>query len=236
MNTENRKPMKHIAFPLSVLLLAFLSSACSIDKDYDLKDSNIDYKINAGSQVALPIGSFTTLRINSLLTQEARQYFKKDDDSNFVYDPAGKVLTNFELGHYELHGLELIDLGAFGIPEIKFYITFKNTLPFDFVLSSHVIDTLGNQIPDVDAIIDTVELPAGTDENDPGIAYGTLTITPRQTQSGVGFDGFNIILKVKSMPTHTLFLDKHLGVALKDVKIQLPQGINFRIKKKHEEE
>ena len=86
------------------------------------------------------------------------------------------------------------------------------------------------------AILDKVELPAATEEYGDGIAYGVLTITPEQTMSGIGFDGFNIILKVKSMPTHSIFIDKHLGIALKDVKIQLPQGINFKIKKKHQEE
>lgn len=211
------------------LLLCLLVS-CSIDKDYDLKDENIDYEINAGSQVAVPIGSFTTLRINSLLSEHARQYFTKDDDSNFVYDPMGQVLTNFELGHYELHGLEFINLGDFGIPEIKFYIVFHNTLPFEFDLSSHVLDTLGNQIPDVVSVLENVTLAPGTAES-PSTAEGILVISPKQTQSGLGFDGFDIILKVKSMPTSSMFIDKHLGLALKNVRIQLPQGINFRIKK-----
>ena len=56
-------------------LLLCLAASCSVDKDYDLRDKNMDYKINAGSQVAVPIGSFTTIRINALLTQEAREYF-----------------------------------------------------------------------------------------------------------------------------------------------------------------
>ena len=227
--------MKRLLFP-SIVLLLCLAASCSVDKDYDLRDKNMDYKINAGSQVAVPIGSFTTIRINALLTQEAREYFQKDENDDFIYDPQGKVLKDFELGHYELHGLELIDLGHFGIPVIKFYITFRNSLPFDFEMSSHVIDSLGNPIPNVTAILDKVELPAATEEFGDGIAYGILTITPEQTMSGIGFDGFNIILKVKSMPTHSIFLDKHLGLALKDVKIQLPQGINFKIKKKHQEE
>ncbi|MBP5391354.1 MAG: hypothetical protein J6Y40_04655 [Bacteroidales bacterium] len=227
--------MKRLLFP-SIVLLLCLAASCSVDKDYDLRDKNMDYKINAGSQVAVPIGSFTTIRINALLTQEAREYFQKDENDDFIYDPQGKVLKDFELGHYELHGLELIDLGHFGIPVIKFYITFRNSLPFDFEMSSHVIDSLGNPIPNVTAILDKVELPAATEEIGDGIAYGILTITPEQTMSGIGFDGFNIILKVKSMPTHSIFLDKHLGLALKDVKIQLPQGINFKIKKKHQEE
>ena len=227
--------MKRLLFP-SIVLLLCLAASCSVDKDYDLRDKNMDYKINAGSQVAVPIGSFTTIRINALLTQEAREYFQKDENDDFIYDPQGKVLKDFELGHYEVHGLELIDLGHFGIPVIKFYITFRNSLPFDFEMSSHVIDSLGNPIPNVTAILDKVELPAATEEFGDGIAYGILTITPEQTMSGIGFDGFNIILKVKSMPTHSIFLDKHLGLALKDVKIQLPQGINFKIKKKHQEE
>lgn len=228
--------MKRLKFPAFVLMMLCLAASCSVDKDYDLRDKNMDYKINAGSQVAVPIGSFTTIRINALLTQEAREYFQKDENDDFIYDPQGKVLKDFELGHYELHGLELIDLGHFGIPVIKFYITFRNSLPFDFEMSSHVIDSLGNPIPNVTAILDKVELPAATEEFGDGIAYGILTITPEQTMSGIGFDGFNIILKVKSMPTHSIFLDKHLGLALKDVKIQLPQGINFKIKKKHQEE
>lgn len=226
--------MKKLCFPLLILFTLCMSTACHVDKDYDLRSDNIDYKINAGSQVAVPIGSFTTLRINSLLTQEAREYFTKDEDNNFIYDPKGKHLTNFELGHYELHGLELIDLGHFGIPEIKFYITFYNTLPFEFDLSSHVIDTLGNPIPDVVAILDNVHLEAGTEEN-PATADGILVISPKQTMSGIGFDGFNITLKVNVMPAATMFIDKHLGLALKNVKIQLPKGINFRIKKKNEE-
>ncbi|MBO7562618.1 MAG: hypothetical protein J6X91_00405 [Bacteroidales bacterium] len=228
--------MKRLKFPAFVLMMLCLAASCSVDKDYDLRDKNMDYKINAGSQVAVPVGSFTTIRVNALLTQEAREYFQKDENDDFIYDPQGKVLKDFELGHYEVHGLELIDLGHFGIPVIKFYITFRNSLPFDFEMSSHVIDSLGNPIPNVTAILDKVELPAATEEYGDGIAYGVLTITPEQTMSGIGFDGFNIILKVKSMPTHSIFIDKHLGIALKDVKIQLPQGINFKIKKKHQEE
>ena len=228
--------MKRFLFPVIAPILLCLVASCSVDKDYDLRDKNMDYKINAGSQVAVPIGSFTTIRINSLLTQEAREYFQKDENDDFIYDPQGKVLKDFELGHYELHGLELIDLGYFGIPVIKFYITFHNSLPFDFEMSSHVIDSLGNPIPNVTAILDKVDLPAASEEYGDGIAYGILTITPEQTMSGIGFDGFNIILKAKSMPTQSMFIDKHLGLGLKDVKIQLPQGINFKIKKKHQEE
>ncbi len=227
--------MKKTSSSVLVPLLLCLLVSCSVDKDYDIKDKNIDYKINAGSQVAVPIGSFTTLRINGLLTQEAREYFQKDENDDFIYDPQGKVLTDFNLGHYELHGLEFIDLGSFGIPEIKFYITFQNTLPFEFDLSSHVLDTLGNPVPDIPAILDNVTLKPGSAEN-PSNTDGILVISPKQTQSGLGFDGFDILLKVRTMPTSSMFIDKHLGLALKNVRIQLPQGINFRIKKKHQEE
>ena len=204
-------------------------SSCKVDKDYSLKDKNMDYKINAGSQVIVPIGNFSRIRINSLLTEDAREYFIKDEDSNFVYDPAGEILTNFELGHYELHGLSFVDLSDFGVPAIKFFITFNNTLPFDFELSCYVIDSLRNKIPNVAAILDDITVPSGSEES-PGLATGIVRIEPGQT-SGFGFDGICIKLLVRKMPETSFLIDKHRGLALKNVKLQLPQGINFRVRK-----
>ena len=60
----------------------FLGS-CHIDKDYDLKSKNIDYEINAGQQIVVPIGSFPTIKIKDLLSKPAEEYFDFSDEEYF---------------------------------------------------------------------------------------------------------------------------------------------------------
>jgi len=221
--------MKKLFIPF-ILLITLITASCSVDKDYDLRSKNINYQINAGKQILVPIGSFPTIRVGDLLSKDAKEYFSKNEEGEWVFDPQSKVLKNFELGHYELHGLSFVSLSDFGVPEMRFYVTLKNTLPFAFELSSKIVDNNGNNIEGITSIIEAT-LPAGT-ADEAGRVDAVINISNNMTQEGIGFDGFNIILTVKEMPSTTVKVNHNLGISLKDVRLQLPEGINFRIKKK----
>ena len=222
--------MKRLFLFLLLLSVMALSFSCHVEKDYDLKD--IDYEINAGQQLLVPIGSFPTIKIGDLLSKNAKNYFNENEEGDYLFDSQGKTLTDFELGHYEIHGLSFfVSLVHFKIPHIKFYIKVKNSLPFAFELSSHVLDENRNPVEGISAIVDA-SIPAGTEEN-PAYGDAVINISSNLTEDGFGFDGFNIILKVKQMPSSAMAVSGGVGLALKDVRLQLPDGITFRIKKKN---
>ena len=205
-----------------------IAISCHVEKEYDLRD--IDYEINAGQQLLVPIGSFPTIKIGDLLSKKAKGYFSQNEEGTYLFDSDGEVLTNFELGHYEIHGLSFfVSLVHFKLPQIRFYIRVKNTLPFDFDISSHVLDENNNPVSGISAIVEA-HIPAGTDSN-PGYGDAVINIASNLNQEGIGFDGFNIILTVRQMPTSVTEVGSGLGLALKDVRLQLPEGITFNVKK-----
>ena len=128
--------MKRSVLFLSLLSVVAISFSCHVEKEYDLKD--IDYEMNAGQQLLVPVGSFPTIKVKELLSKDAKNYFNENEEGDYLYDPQGKVLTDFELGHYEIHGLQFfVSLVNFKIPNIRFYVTVKNSLPYAFEISSH---------------------------------------------------------------------------------------------------
>lgn len=210
------------------IIATFLFIACSVDRKYDLKkDVNMEMKV--GQQVQVPLGNLGRLRIKALLSKEAKEYFTKDEESNWIYDPKGEVLTNFTFGHYKVAGLSFINLKHFHIPYIRFHMTLINTLPFDYTISAFVIDTSGNRVPDISAFIEA-HLPAGSEEA-PGIAEADLNLSTNQIHDGFGFDGISIQFTSPRMPLEAMYLDRHLGIGLNKVSIQLPEGIVLKIKK-----
>ena len=44
-----------------IIAIALLTVSCHVDKEYSLKKDNINYEINAGQQIVVPIGSFSTI-------------------------------------------------------------------------------------------------------------------------------------------------------------------------------
>ena len=227
--------MKHSIIKTVLLTVATLLiiSSCSIDNDYNLK-KELDTKINVGQQILLPIGDYPTIKIGGLLSKDASDVFVKNEEGDYVTNTGGVVLKNFVFGHYELSGLSIINLKDFGIPEIKFYIDLKNTLPFAYSVTAFVIDSLGNRIESVVAIIDAT-LPKGSSEA-PSFTSSILTISPNMTEEGLGFDGFKIELKALEIPATPITIPHGNGLALKNVRVQLPEGINLTIKKKKQEE
>ena len=220
---------------LSLLLLSTmtLSISCHVEKDYNLKEVN--YEINTGQQLLVPIGSFPTIKIGDLLSKTAKNYFNENEEGNFLYDSDGETLTDFELGHYEIHGLSFfVSRVHFTLPHIKFHIRVKNTLPFAFDISSHVLDENHNPVQGITAIVDA-QIPAGTD-SEPGYGDAVINISSNLNQEGIGFDGFNIILKVKQMPSSVTEVNSGAGLALKDVRLQLPEGITFNVKKNNNQD
>lgn len=217
--------MKYVLLILSTVL--FLS--CSVDKRYNLK-KDINYEMNVGKQIQVPIGDIGHLRIKALLSKEAKNYFTKDENDDWIFDPKGEALTNFIFGYYKINGISFINLNDFGIPEMKFFLTLKNTLPFQYSVSAYVIDTNGNQIPNVESFL-SATLPAGTAE-EPGLTDATLHITRSQTADGTGFDGICIKFVAPTMPTSPVLIEHHLGISINKVSLQLPEGINLRVKKK----
>ena len=69
--------MKYVLLILSTVL--FLS--CSVDKRYNLK-KDINYEMNVGKQIQVPIGDIGHLRIKALLSKEAKNYFTKDENDD----------------------------------------------------------------------------------------------------------------------------------------------------------
>ena len=223
--------MKRSVLFLSLLSVVAISFSCHVEKEYDLKD--IDYEMNAGQQLLVPVGSFPTIKVKELLSKDAKNYFNENEEGDYLYDPQGKVLTDFELGHYEIHGLQFfVSLVNFKIPNIRFYVTVKNSLPYDFDISSHVLDENHNPVDGISAVVQAT-IPAGSAET-PAYGDAVINISSKLNQDGFGFDGFNIILKVKQMPTSAMNVDGGVGLAIKNVKLQLPDGITFRVKKKND--
>lgn len=217
-----------------VVSLFFVASAlhsCSVDKSYDL-NKKFDNSINVGKQVLVPIGNYPTIRIGDLLSKKAKEevFIKDLEGEYYVTNTGGKILKNYEFGHYEVMGLSVINLNDFGIPELKFYLDIQNTLPFDYDLSAFVVDSTGKRIEDIIAIIEA-SLPKGSEEN-PSYTPAVLTISSSMTQEGIGFDGFYIVLNAKEIAAEPVKIHHSQGLALKDVKAQLPEGINLKIKKK----
>ncbi len=219
---------KIICFLFTIIVVA-IYSACTIDKHYDLRSKNIDYQINAGQQIVVPIGNFSTIKIGSLLSNHTKALFSKDEEGNYIYDPAGTVLYDLELGNYNLLGLSFIDLKNTHVPHLKFFMTLKNTMPFDMNISCKFVDTLGAPIEGITGILDA-DIPAGTEEY-PGLVETTLNISSKENLLGGGFNGLVLVMTVGEMPTSKTMVAKGCGLAVKNVKIQLPDGINFRIKK-----
>ena len=111
-------------------------------------------------------------------------------------------------------------------------MTVKNSLPYAFDISSHVLDENHNPVEGISAVVQAT-IPAGSAET-PAYGDAVINISSKLNQDGFGFDGFNIILKVKQMPTSAMNVDGGVGLAIKNVKLQLPDGITFRVKKKND--
>ena len=217
----------------TLLVLAFLSISavyCKIDKDYDLRSNNINYEINAGQQVEVPIGNFSTIKIKDLLSKSAEEYFVFEDEEKCSFDPDGQELTDFDFGLIKISGLSFINLEKTHIPNIRFYMDIKNTLPFEFDVKCHIIDTHGEPVAGVTPIIDA-HISPGSDEN-PVSSPAILNILSSKELRGISFDGIRFNLTVREMPYSKVTMKRGCGIAIKSVRLQLPDGINFKVKKK----
>ncbi len=217
--------MKNVLFILTFLLLL----SCSVDKDYSLK-KDINYEVNVGKQVQVPLGNLGTLRIRDLIFESAKAYFYNNEEKDWIFDPQGQILTNFQFGGYKLAGLAFLHIKNYNLPEIRFYMDITNTLPFDFKLDCYVTDSTGNKMPNVDSFI-TASIPAGTEE-EPGETFAVLRIAKTQLSSEQSIDGFCLTLTSPQMPGGAMLLSRKLGIGLKRVSVQLPEGVNVNIKKK----
>ena len=214
----------------TIIAIAFFSASCHVDKEYSLKRDNINYEINAGQQIVVPIGSFSTIKIKDMLNKEAEKYFNFEDDEDYCfYQPEGKTLTNFQFGRFEIAGLEFIHLDKAHIPHIRFYMDIRNALPFTFDVTCSVIDTLGNPVKGVIPVINA-HIEEGSEEI-PSFTPATLDIMSSKELKGVAFDGIRFDLKVAKMPSSDLTINRSCGLAIKNVRIQLPEGLNFKIRK-----
>lgn len=221
--------MKRIAPLLYILPVLFLFLGCSVKKDYDLS-KDLDYTVRTGQQIQVPIGSFSTIRIGDLLSKNAKNYFTKNDDGDYVFDPKGKVLTNFDFGNYHINGLGFVTLADYTLPSINFYFKIKNTLPFGFELSCKIIDEDGKPIDSFSALIDVDVLPGS--EEEPSLTDAVLKVKSNIIRKGIGFDGFRILLTVEKMPASVMTIDHHSGIAIKNLKISFPEGLKFKLNDK----
>lgn len=212
-----------------LLMVPLFLGSCHIEKDYDLKSKNIDYEINAGQQIVVPIGSFPTIKIKDLISKPAEEYFDFSDEEYCTFVPDGEALTDFYFGQIEIAGLAFIHLEKAHIPNIRFFMDVKSTLPFEFDVTCNVIDTLGMPVEGVSPMIEA-HVYGGSEEN-PSYSSATLNILSSKELRGVAFDGIRFDLTVKKMPSETVSVKRGCGLAIKNVRLQLPDGINFKIKK-----
>lgn len=216
--------------PLILLVLICVIS-CKIDSDYNLAGGNINNQVNFGQQVAVPLGNFTKLKITSLLSEEAAQYFTLDESEDYItFDSQGESLTNFEFGRIEIAGLSLVDLEKTHIPKIKFELDVENSLPFDFSVICKIVDSLGVPVEGISSIIDA-DIDKCSD-GDPSITRALINLSLTSDLEGVAFDGIVLSLFVMQMPTTPITMKAESGLALKNVVLYLPEGINFKVKKR----
>ncbi len=220
--------MRNFLIILLFISIGLCSVSCSVKDEYDLS-KDIDYTVSVGSQFQVPIGSFGTIHIGKILSKQAKEYFSVKEDGDYLFDPKGESLTNFKLGNYEIHGLGFVSLFDYSFPTIKFTFKLKNSLPFKFILSSHVLDSQHNPI---DSFISSVDatIPPGSVDN-PSTTELTLEIRSKIERDGFGFDGFSLVLEVERMPSSTLEIDSKTGISIKNVVLQLPDGVRFKINK-----
>ena len=194
--------------------------SCAVDESYNLA-GEIDTTMKIAQNYELPLGDFEDLTIDNVVTETAREILSEYPDGYVVDIPEDFDISDLSFAVASIHGIGSMSLERVKVDVLKFHITVTSTLPIDFELEADAIDASGEIAGKVE--VDTRAHLSRADLDHPEDTDMEITV---RTESGkIDFDGFDIILKVKSLPENGTRIYKEQGMNLKSGFLSFPEGV-----------
>ncbi|MBR5384331.1 MAG: hypothetical protein IK143_00455 [Bacteroidales bacterium] len=126
---------------LLTALLSLLATACTVDKDYDLSDDNLDKTIILAKGYSIPVGSFEPVYIADILPATIFP-------GGVTTDVVVPIITASFVGRdIVIEGMDKLYEDNYHFTEATLKMVVKNTIPCNLSFSGSLTDTSGNIIP-----------------------------------------------------------------------------------------
>lgn len=211
--------LRHWVICLVAMSMA-LCASCSVDKEYDLIDKEIDNTINVGKGLEIPVGDFKMVSIESMVSESVRKFFKEEGDSFLINWPSS-LQVPVRFGTYDVHGIGNADTGDIRVKTAEFAMDIINTIPFKFTCTADAIDTDGNVVDNVGVDME-VTVEAG-DIQRPSSSPALMKVVLGDGR--INFDGFRINFIITEIPVSGSIVSKEQGVQIVKSSLRFPDGI-----------